>query len=104
MALDTHPGPLRNFVIFSLKCDSAIALDEVDKENRPIGISHFGIHVENRNDAMTIFSGRGASPTNTRIGLTGAVIADIFDPDGIRIEISEYPANSLQGKALAGEL
>lgn len=73
-------------------------------ENRPIGISHFGIHVENRNDAMTIFSGRGASPPNTRIGLTGAVIADIFDPDGIRIEISEYPANSLQGKALAGEL
>ena len=73
-------------------------------ENRPVGISHFGIHVADRDDAMAMFSGRGATPTNTRIGLTEAVIADIFDPDGIRIEISEYPAASLQGKALAGEL
>ncbi len=49
-------------------------------------------------------NGCGASPTNPRIGLTGAVIVDIFYLGGIPIEISEYSANSLQGKALAGEV
>ncbi len=46
----------------------------------------------------------GASPTQTRSGQIQAILSDTFDPQGIRIELSEYLPESLQGQALAGEL
>ena len=50
-----------------------------------------------------MFEARGASPTETRRGSTQAILSNIADPQGVRIELSEYPPDSLQGQALAGE-
>lgn len=73
-------------------------------ENRPAGLTHFGIQVDDIEAVKAMYEARGASPTETRSGSTKAILSDIFDPQGIRIELSEYPPESLQGQALAGEL
>ena len=73
-------------------------------DNTQPGLSHFGIQVEGMEAVKAMYEGRGASPTETRRGSTNAVLSNIFDPQGVRIELSEYPPDSLQGQALAGEL
>ena len=73
-------------------------------DNTPPGLSHFGIQVENMDAVKAMYEGRGAEPGETRRGRTQAVLSDIFDPQGVRIELSEYPPDSLQGQALAGEI
>jgi catechol 2,3-dioxygenase-like lactoylglutathione lyase family enzyme len=72
-------------------------------ENRPAGLNHFGIQVEGMEAVKAMYEGRGASPGETRRGSTQAILSNILDPQGVRIELSEYPSDSLQGKALAGE-
>jgi catechol 2,3-dioxygenase-like lactoylglutathione lyase family enzyme len=72
-------------------------------ENTPAGLSHFGVQVADVEAVRAMYEGRGASPTDTRSGRTNAILSDIFDPQGVRIELSEYPPESLQGQALAGQ-
>lgn len=73
-------------------------------DNTPPGLSHFGIQVEGMEAVKAIYENRGAEPGETRRGRTQAILSDIFDPQGVRIELSEYPPDSLQGQALAGEI
>ncbi len=68
---------------------------------RPAGINHFGLQVEDMSAAREMFKGRGANVAETRSGSTKAIISNISDPNGIRIELLEFPADSLQ--ALASE-
>jgi len=70
-------------------------------ENRPAGLNHLGIQVEGMKDVKAVYEGRGASPSETRRGATQAILSNIMDPQNVRIELSEYPPESLQGKALA---
>ena len=72
-------------------------------ENRPVGLNHFGIQVEGMAAVKAMYEGRGASPGETRRGSTQAILSNILDPQGVPIELSEYPPDSLQGKAIAGE-
>ena len=73
-------------------------------DNNPPGLSHFGIQIEDMDAVRAMYEDRGAEPTETRRGRTQAILSDIFDPQGVRIELSEYPPDSLQGQALAGEI
>jgi len=73
-------------------------------ENRPAGLTHFGIQVEGMESVKAMYQRRGASPSETRRGSTQAILSNIVDPQGVSIELSEYPPDSLQGQALAGEL
>lgn len=72
-------------------------------ENTPAGLSHFGVQVADVEAVKAMYEGRGLSPTDVRSGRTNALLSDIFDPQGVRIELSEYPPESLQGQALAGQ-
>lgn len=66
---------------------------------RPPGLNHFGVHVEDMNAATTLFRQRGAEVSEPRAGSTDAVLANITDLNGIRIELSELPPESLQAQA-----
>ena len=70
--------------------------------DRPAGMTHFGIHVEDVAAAKAMFESRGASATDVFTGFTKASLSNVFDPQGVQIELSEYPPDSLQGQALAG--
>jgi catechol 2,3-dioxygenase-like lactoylglutathione lyase family enzyme len=69
--------------------------------NRPPGVSHFGIQVEDMGAVTTMFRGRGADPAEPRSSSTHAILSNITDPNGIRIELLELPPESLHAQASA---
>ena len=68
---------------------------------RPTGVSHFGIHVEDMSAATAMFTQRGASVAETRNSSgTKAILTDITDLNGLRIELAELPPESLHRQAM----
>jgi len=68
---------------------------------RPTGFTHYGLHVENIKQAVTMFRQHGVtvSDVNTS-GSTAALLANITDPYMGRIELAELTPESLHRKAL----
>ncbi len=69
---------------------------------RPAGVNHFGLHVENMKNAVTMFRQRGATATDPTppSAFSGAILANVTDLNGVRIELAELVPNSLQRKAM----
>src|SRR5438477_7941765 len=67
---------------------------------RPAGINHLGLHVENMAAAAKMFKERGANISETRVSPTKAILSNITDPNGVRIELAELPADSEHRKAM----
>jgi len=67
---------------------------------RPPGINHFGLHVENMGAATAMFKQRGANVAETRVSATKAILANITDPNGVRIELAELPPESQHRQAM----
>jgi lactoylglutathione lyase len=67
---------------------------------RPVGVSHFGLHVENMKDAVAMFKQRGANVGDINLSGTKAILSNITAPDGIRIELAELPPESLHRQAM----
>ena len=67
---------------------------------RPASINHVGIHVENMAAATAMFKQRGVNVGEIRTSDTKAVLNNITDPNGIRIELAELPAQSLHRQAM----
>lgn len=81
---------------------SATTFVELQPSNaqRPPGINHFGVHVEDITAAAETFKERGANVAETRVGSTNAILSNISDPNGIRIELLELPPESLPAQAM----
>ena len=67
---------------------------------RPAGMNHFGIHVENMPAATAMFKQRGANVGDIRPSPTKAVLSNITDLNGVRIELAELPPESLHRQAM----
>ena len=67
---------------------------------RPLGVSHFGIHVDNVKDAVAMWKARGAEVSDVNVSGTKALLANITAPNGIRIELAELPPDSLHRQAM----
>jgi len=67
---------------------------------RPAGINHLGLHVENMTAATSMFKERGANVSEIRTSGTKAILSNITDPNGVRIELAELPADSLHRQAM----
>ena len=69
---------------------------------QPAGLTHFGIQVADVEAVAAMFQSRGAHPGTVFTGFTNAILSFMPDPQGVQIELSEYPPDSLPGRALAG--
>jgi catechol 2,3-dioxygenase-like lactoylglutathione lyase family enzyme len=67
---------------------------------RPPGMNHFGLHVENMGSAISMFKQRGANVTESRVSPTKAILANITDLNGVRIELAELPPESKHRQAM----
>lgn len=67
---------------------------------RPAAINHVGIHVENMAAATAMFKQRGANIGEIRNSDTKAVLNNITDLNGLRIELGELGAQSLHRQAM----
>jgi len=67
---------------------------------RPQGIYHFGVVVENMPAAVAMFKERGAAVGETANSATKAVLNNIIDLNGVRMELLELPPDSLHRQAM----
>ena len=67
---------------------------------RPVGMNHLGLHVENMAAATSMFKQRGANVSEIRTSPTKAVLANITDPNGVRIELAELSAETPHRQAM----
>jgi catechol 2,3-dioxygenase-like lactoylglutathione lyase family enzyme len=68
---------------------------------RPAGINHFGLHVDNAKAATTTLRQRGVAIEDPRVGRTISFITSVTGPAGVRMELSEIGPESMLGKAIA---
>jgi glyoxylase I family protein len=69
-------------------------------DDRPPGLNHFGLQVADMDTVRDRFLAQGAEVSEIRSGSTKAILSNVTDLNGHRIELSEYPPDSLQGKFL----
>ena len=69
--------------------------------NRPKGLNHFGLHVENLKATVATLKERGVTVDDVRVRPDDSSVANATDPNGIRIEMFEFGPGSPQGKAIA---
>ena len=68
---------------------------------RPAGIYHFGVHVENMAAATAMFKARGADVKAITLSSgTKAILSNVIDPNGVRMELLELPPESLHRQAM----
>jgi methylmalonyl-CoA/ethylmalonyl-CoA epimerase len=70
--------------------------------DRPVGLSHIGIWADDLNTTVTVLRQRGVKMDDPRAGATKAPLTNTIDPNGVRLELLEYPPESLQRKAIDG--
>jgi catechol 2,3-dioxygenase-like lactoylglutathione lyase family enzyme len=66
----------------------------------PASYNHFGIHVEKLAPVIEMFKARGAKVAPGNTSPTNAVLGNITDLNGLRIELAELPPNSLHRQAM----
>jgi catechol 2,3-dioxygenase-like lactoylglutathione lyase family enzyme len=69
---------------------------------RPAGVNHFGLEAPNIKVAVALFKQRGATATDPGApsAFSHAILANVTDLNGIRIELAELGPDSLQRKAM----
>jgi catechol 2,3-dioxygenase-like lactoylglutathione lyase family enzyme len=70
--------------------------------DRPAGINHFGLHVDDVKAATALLRQRGVKIDDPRVGRTISFITSATGPAGVRMELSEIGPESMLGKAIAG--
>ena len=68
--------------------------------DRPPGLNHFGVHVENMPAATAMFKQRGADVSEIRVSPTKAILSNVTDPNGVRMEMAELPPESKHRQAM----
>lgn len=70
-------------------------------ENRGPGINHFGVVVDDMDAAIGMWRDRGIEVQDGRQSSTNAILSNIFDPNGNRMELLELPPESEHAQAMA---
>lgn len=69
------------------------------RAGQALGISHFGVVVEKMGAATAMFKEHGAE---TRVSGTKAILSNITAANSVRMELLEFPPESLHRQAIAG--
>ena len=69
---------------------------------QPAGLNHFGLEAPNIKAAVALFKSRGAMATDPGApsAFSHAILANVTDLNGLRIELAEMGPESLQRKAM----
>jgi len=70
--------------------------------DRPVGLNHIGIWPDEFNTTVTALRERGVKVEDPRTGSTKSIITNLYDPNGARLELVDFPPESLQRKAIDG--
>ena len=94
------PSGQVQLVYVQVSKDTFIEIQSANAE-RPAGIYHFGVVVDNMAAATAMFKARGADVKDITLSSgTKAVLSNVFDPNGVRMELLELPPDSLHRQAM----
>jgi hypothetical protein len=65
-----------------------------------VGFSHIGLWADDLNKTVTLLRERGVKLDDPHAGGTKAPLTNMVEPSGVRLELLEYPPESLQRKAI----
>ena len=88
------------FVMVQISKNTFIELQSANAQ-RPAGISHLALQVEDMPAVTAMFKQRGAKVGDIIATGTKTVIADLTDLNGTRVELIELPPETPLGRAMA---
>ena len=99
--LNSNPQGQPTAIYMQISRDTFLELQQAN-DQRPAGLTHFGLVVDNMNAAVAAFRGRGATATEPGppSGFSKAILSNVTDLNGLRIELAELTPDSLQRKAM----
>jgi catechol 2,3-dioxygenase-like lactoylglutathione lyase family enzyme len=68
--------------------------------DRPAGLNHVGIWVDDIKATVAALRKRGVKVEDARAGNSKALLTNVLDPNGVRLELLEFAPESLQRKAI----
>jgi catechol 2,3-dioxygenase-like lactoylglutathione lyase family enzyme len=67
---------------------------------KPAGLNHFGVVVDHMKGVTDMFKARGAKVDEIRTSATKAILSNVTDPNGNRMELAELTPESEHRKAM----
>lgn len=97
---NSNPQGQPTAIYMQISRDTFLELQQANAQ-RPAGVTHFGLVVENMKTAVAAFRARGATTADPGppSGFSKAILSNVTDPNGVRIELAELTPDSLQRKA-----
>jgi catechol 2,3-dioxygenase-like lactoylglutathione lyase family enzyme len=87
-------------VYLQMNRDTFLEMTPADADHAP-GFSHAGIWADDVRATVTSLKEAGVKVEDVHAGSTKAPLANLLDPNGVRLELLSYPPESLQAKAMA---
>jgi catechol 2,3-dioxygenase-like lactoylglutathione lyase family enzyme len=88
-------------VYLQMDRNTFLEMTPADKDH-PAGFSHAGILADNIESTVASLQKKGLKVEDVHLGGTKALISNILDPNGVRLELLAYPPESLQRKSMNG--
>ncbi len=98
-AFSFKDGAGKPIVYLQINNDTFLEMTPVDADH-PAGFSHAGIWADDLESTVTSLKQQGVKVEAVHLGATKAPLTNMFDPDGLRLELLAYPPESLQRKAI----
>ena len=98
-AFSFKDGAGKPIVYLQMSRDTFLELTPADATH-PAGFSHAGIMADDVNSTVASLKQNGVKVEDVHVGGTKAPLANMFDPNGVRLELLSYPPESLQRKAI----
>lgn len=87
------------FVYLQISRDTFLEIAPADADH-PAGFTHVGLWADDVKATVASLREKGVKVDEPVSGRTKAVITNVTDSNGVRMELLEYPPDSLQSKAM----